>query len=715
MPKRLLYALGAILLIATVVGVVWQGSFAGNFFTPDDPTQTFVFYALSVLIFLLMVTLGFMLVRIVVKLWIERQHNRLGSRIRTKLVFGALALSVMPVFFMFLFSYYVLNATLQKWFNRPEEHELVSFNKMAGALERETQDTANAEAELLAATPEIRAGLAGNPSNRTAVESRWMVQWLAQFCQSHHILAVLATPAGASSPVASCGVFPGPKGPPAVTAQSPVRLGAAVLGSIRLAVAVPVDVAAQEKAIVGYDREFLELSKQRREIRSTNLQLLFLIALFVLFIATWLAYYLARQISIPISALLQAAEEVSKGHLSYRVTVNAVDELAQLVGGFNRMTADLEANRGELESRRRFTEAILESIPTGVISVDSSGLIQRVNKALEEIFPAAQLRNATRLDELFSREDTTEIRYLMNRALRTGHAARQFEIRTAETTLHLAITVAAIISSSGAAGRRGSGFVIVIEDTSDLLRAQKAAAWSEVARRVAHEIKNPLTPISLSAERILRVLSRRRAFPPSPSDGTVRECAEIILEETASVKRLVDEFSQFSRLPAAQPVICDLNTVVASGVSVFEGRLEGIDVQVDLAPDLPPVLVDVEQFKRVVVNLIDNAAEAMQDVPAKFLLVQTRAGLAETVELTVADTGCGVTPDQKEKLFLPYFSTKGRGTGLGLAIVSHILAEHNSIVRVEDNRPCGAVFTIEVPAVPIDRPVAVPSLMAANS
>jgi PAS domain S-box-containing protein len=697
MPKRLLYALGAILLLATVVVVVWQGSFSSNFFVPDDPTQTFIFYALSVLIFLLMLTLGFMLVRIVVKLWIERQHNRLGSRIRTKLVFGALALSVMPVFFMVLFSYYVLNNTLQKWFNRPEEHELVSFNKMAGALERETQDTAKAEAELLGAAPEVRAALG---ANRAPIDPHW----LDQFCQSHHVLAASIIPTGAAVPAASCGAFPRVSEPPAVVVQSPIQQGKLALGTIRLAVAVPVDVAAQEKAIVGYDREFLELSKQRREIRSTNLQLLFLIALFILFIATWLAYYLARQITGPISALLQAAEEVSKGHLSYRVTVNAVDELAQLVGGFNRMTADLEANRGELESRRRFTEAILESIPTGVISVDSSGLIQRVNKALEEIFPAPQLHNATRLDELFSREDTTEIRYLMNRALRTGHAARQFEIRTAATTLHLAITVAAIVSSSGVAGRRGSGFVIVIEDTSDLLRAQKAAAWSEVARRVAHEIKNPLTPIALSAERILRVLSRHRAFPPSPSDGVLRECAEIILEETASVKRLVDEFSQFSRLPAAQPVLCDLNSVVSSGVSVFEGRLEGIEVQVDLAPDLPPVFVDVEQFKRVVVNLIDNAAEAMQEVPAKFLLVQTRAGAAETVELTVADTGCGVTPDQKEKLFLPYFSTKGRGTGLGLAIVSHILAEHNASVRVEDNRPCGAVFTVEVPAVTSDKP-----------
>jgi len=241
---------------------------------------------------------------------------------------------------------------------------------------------------------------------------------------------------------------------------------------------------------------------------------------------------------------------------------------------------------------------------------------------------------------------------------------------------------------------------VVIEDTSDLLRAQKTAAWSEVARRVAHEIRNPLTPITLSAERIIRQ-ANRTALPPAV-DRLLRECAGTILEETESVKRLVDEFSQFSRLPSARPVVCDLNDVVSNAIGVFEGRLEGIELNVDLAPGLPPVSVDPEQFKRVVVNLIDNAAEAMQDAPVKILNVTTQPGIADTVEIVFADSGCGITPDQKEKLFLPYFSTKGRGTGLGLAIVSHILSEHDASIRIEDNKPSGARFTVEVPAVAVE-------------
>ncbi len=673
MPKRLLYGLGAVLLIVSVVLVAWQGSFSGNFgsFAPDDAEQTFVFYGVSILIFLLMVTLGFMLVRLIVKLWIERQRDRAGSRIRTKLVVGALALSLMPVFFMVLFSVYVLNATMQKWFDRPVEHELVDLVRISGALDRQTRDKANAEAELLSAMPETKTLLAGGNADG---------DWLARFCRAHGILAAAITPDNAAKPFASYGRFPTPKDAP---------WAAGLAGAVRVAIAVPVDVAKEQKTIEDYDRAFLQFSAQRKFVRTISFLVLALIALFIFFVTSWLAHLLARQISGPIAALLRGAEEVSQGNLGHQVKVNAVDELAQLVSGFNRMTSDLEANRAEIEARRRFTEAILESIPTGVISVDSAGAIQRVNKALEDIFPEAAPRRAGRLEDLFAREDVAEIRYLMNRARRTGHATRQLEVKTPHKTLHLAITVSAI------EGRRGSGFVIVIEDTSDLLRAQKTAAWSEVARRVAHEIKNPLTPITLSAERILRQANR------APLQGAVnkviRECAETILEETASVKRLVDEFSQFSRLPAAQQVLCELNDVVAGGIGVFEGRLDGIELRVDLATDLPPVFIDPEQFKRVVVNLIDNAAEAMQDSPTRMLHIQTRAGFADSAEIIFADTGCGITAEQKEKLFLPYFSTKGRGTGLGLAIVSHILTEHGASIRVEDNKPCGAWFTIEVP------------------
>jgi nitrogen fixation/metabolism regulation signal transduction histidine kinase len=279
---------------------------------------------------------------------------------------------------------------------------------------------------------------------------------------------------------------------------------------------------------------------------------------------------------------------------------------------------------------------------------------------------------------------------MMKRARRTGVASRQLELSLPNRKVQLAVTVSALEE------KLTSGFVVVLEDTSELLRAQKAAAWHEVARRVAHEIKNPLTPIALSAERIARQIGRLDV--PPASARVLHECAGMISKSVESLKTLVDEFSRFARFPAAQLARSDLNEVAAGALAIFQGRLEDISITTSFAPGLPPVNLDREQFQRVVVNLVDNAAEAMQDSLVKKLYIGTQPGTADSVELVIADSGCGVGADEKEKLFLPYFSTKNRGTGLGLAIVSHIVAEHNGQIRVEDNQPVGARFTIEIPA-----------------
>jgi PAS domain S-box-containing protein len=453
---------------------------------------------------------------------------------------------------------------------------------------------------------------------------------------------------------------------------------------------IPVDAARDLASIKQWSDQWAKILGDRKTIRNLELMLMVLITLFVLFVATWLARILANRISVPITAILEAAGEVRRGNLKHRVLTRAEDELALLVNGFNQMTEALESSAIELDRRNRFTEAILESIPTGVLSIGSDGSIQRVNQALSRIFPAEQVARATRLEDLFSRDDTAEIKYLMKRARRTGAASHTLELRTESRKVHLSVTVAALES------RLTSGFVVVLEDTSELLRAQKAAAWHEVARRVAHEIKNPLTPIALSAERIGRQLDKLDV-PPGPA-RIIHECADTISKSVESVKTLVDEFSTFARFPSAQPVRSDLNTVVSEALGIFHGRLDGITIRTNFAAGLPPVNLDREQFQRAVVNLVDNAAEAMQDALVKSLYIATQAGAAETVELVLADSGCGVSPDEKEKLFLPYFSTKNRGTGLGLAIVSHIVAEHGGQIRVEDNVPVGARFTVELPA-----------------
>jgi len=291
-----------------------------------------------------------------------------------------------------------------------------------------------------------------------------------------------------------------------------------------------------------------------------------------------------------------------------------------------------------------------------------------VNRALAGIFSQQTVAKARRLSDLFSGDDLADIRSLLKSARRKGAAAFQFDLQRSSALLHLAVTAASLEETRG--------FVMVIEDTSDLLRAQKSAAWQEVARRIAHEIKNPLTPISLCADRIARQLLRISLDPSVRS--ILEECAQTIQQEVLTVKTLVDEFSQFSRFPSAQPAPADLNEIVRSAMAVFAGRLDGIDVAISLDEKLPYVMADCEQIKRVIVNLIDNAAEAMTDSPVRSLSVRTTHSSFDTAELSVTDTGVGVTLADKEKLFLPYFSTKGRGTGLGLAIVSHIITEHRA-------------------------------------
>jgi PAS domain S-box-containing protein len=684
--RRLAFAAAALSFLVLLVLLIWQGSFRIGY-SPANLIETIILWAVSTLIFLLTVLLAFLLFRAGVKVYIDRQRNKEGSRIRSKLLFGALVLTLAPALFSVLFSGFVLNRHLDVWFSRPAQTALRSLDKAYRELNisyrKEAQARLQAEADWLSILPQTQ---------EAARTRRMQAAFFGKVCADRGIQQLVLTPVQ-GVPMLLCQRFGGP-------ATALLKAEVPVLGSGnahplgRLAVAAPLtsdpasqqSLAAQEATI----QQIVDEQEGRRKFyRETYFQLICLITLFVFFFASWSAQILARQISVPISALLEAATEVRRGNLAYRVREDAIDELATLVRAFNEMTNDLDANSRELEARRRFTEAILESIPTGVISVSGNGRIERVNRALYGIFSEEVIRRANRLEDLFSGDDLTEVRYLLKRAQRTGAAATQLDVQRRGSVLHLAVTVASL--------EEQRGFVLVLEDTSDLLRAQKAAAWQEIARRIAHEIKNPLTPISLSADRIALHLSRLSLDPTARA--ILEECTQTIQQEVQTVKTLVNEFSRFSRFPAAQLGPSDLNEVVRGAVSLFEGRLDGIGVSLELDPHLPPVMADKEQMKRVIVNLIDNAAEAMSDAPVRQLTIATSQPTPDIVQLSITDTGCGISPADKEKLFLPYFSTKARGTGLGLAIVSHIVTEHRGVVHVEDNYPSGAQFVVHLNAI----------------
>jgi nitrogen fixation/metabolism regulation signal transduction histidine kinase len=389
------------------------------------------------------------------------------------------------------------------------------------------------------------------------------------------------------------------------------------------------------------------------------------------------------------------------------VEVPAADELGELVASFNRMAAELETSRRkieesahaltetntELEQRRRHIETILESIPTGVLSLGPDRRVTHSNVAFGRMFwPHGRAPVGSRLQEIFPAETASDLEHLLRRADRMAITAAQLDIPAEKGSLNASVTV-----SSVQHGKQRLGYVIVFEDFSELLKAQKEAAWREVARRVAHEIKNPLTPIALSAERIRRHLERGSA-PDQKSLAVIGDCAQTISGAVQTVRSLVDEFSSLARFPEAQPRPADINQIVENTLAMFNGRLDGISVQKQLDPELPLAMADPEAIKRALANLIDNAAEAMQDSFVREIHIATSlVESRDALEILIADTGHGIDREMKEKLFLPYFSTKKRGTGLGLAIVRRIIEDHHGSVRVEENKPAGAKFIVELP------------------
>ncbi len=725
----ILLAISVFLLLVLLVS---QTAFDATILRPETNQLTVVFYALSVLISLLFVALFFVLVRNLLKLFAERRLGVLGSKFRTRMVAGALLLSSVPVMVMYWFAYGLMNRSIDKWFSTPVEEVRADTHAMATLLATYAMQNARAEAFAIAGSPETERGFSGRGFSGVVSEFQHHELTL----QGGFAVAVRDGNAEASFnvpapwqvlktrlPLADAAL-----GHPAqftwqemeyTLGSSPVPGG----GLILVAIPLPREFSRTVRQVEASQQRYFQLSRERRRVRQTYMGLLLLLTMMVLFVTTWLALFLAKLVTRPLSALAEATQEISRGRLDYRVPVSAADEIGDLVRSFNRMAEDLEGSRrqieassrdlsaanAELDQRRRQMETILESIPTGVLSLDAERRVTHVNQALLRMFhPDAgrdggpQILRGASLTDVFPTEVLEDFEPLLRRADRMGMTTSQMQMQLPRTSLNVAVTVATLRHHG-----EGSGYVVVFEDLSDLLKAQKQAAWREVARRVAHEIKNPLTPIALSAERIQRHLDR--ATPTDPASlGVVRSCAETIAGAVETVRRLVDEFSTLARFPVAKPQPADINEVIENALSMFNGRLDGIDVHKSLAADLPKVLADSEAIKRAVANLVDNAAEASQDSVVREIEISTAlVATRDAVEITVADSGHGVTRELKEKLFLPYFSTKKRGTGLGLAIVSRIVEDHHGSIRIEENHPVGTRFIVELPVVLEPTPAAV--------
>jgi two-component system nitrogen regulation sensor histidine kinase NtrY len=681
-------------------------------------------YSVSSFITAALLVFGLILTRTILRLWAERSKDQLGARFKTKMVVGAMALSLLPVVFMFFVSYSLLNRTLGRWFPRPleiasEQTQSLMNDFGRGSLPRLRNLARQVQADSTEPTEKVlqnafKSGLDalwildknGNVVRGGVVCDDQPEDRSAQICESVGVMGkpMKTLPSGVETWEA--------RGKDYLVARVPAFDKGQPVGTIAVGYLTSPNFLTRLTDIQSHRDEYDKEKQNLRALKRQMLLILFFFTMLLLFSLMWIATFLAKQVIVPIQALAEGTREVSSGNFDYQVPEQSQDELGVLIRSFNAMTTQLRDSRAqidqftrnlqqavqELERRRQLMETILENIPTGVISLDSEGHILRENSAVTHMF-GGSTRDIESLEKLLGSEATRTIQLLMRRSLRMGVVSREIETVIAGRVLHLAVTV-----SSLGPRRANTGFVLVLDDLTEVLRAQKSAAWQEVARRIAHEIKNPLTPIQLSSQRLSRFLDRRApgeiADPLDPElTRLTQECSRLIEREVATLAQLVNEFSQFVRFPTAKLAPTSANTVIQEAVEVFSGRLDGITLKTSLSENLPPVRADGGLLRSVVVNLIDNAAEALETATLREITVSTSVhNDAETVEICVQDTGHGISPEDKDRLFLPHFSTKNRGTGLGLAIAARIVAEHGGTIHVEDNFPVGSRFLVELPS-----------------
>jgi len=711
----------------------------------ETGSDTLLLYALSSLNFAAFVVFSFILLRNLLRLRRERHDRQPGAKIQTRLLAYFIGLSLLPIAAMATFSYLFLNRSVEKWMGRLPE------NVVERVREQQREHLAVQNRDLRETTTLLAAMIKEKP------QSEWQTT-LDRLASTGEITAVEI--------VSGDGVVAA-HSETAVPASQRAELNS-LLQSARGTNAQPDDAFANGKGfdlmgvpltgpwrlmlvphrrsdtdvndtIAGSQREYQHLLQRQRKVRLLGVSTLGLMTLLLLFASTWVAIHLSRGFAAPIRSLAEASREVARGNLSHRVDRIADDELALLADSFNQMTAELEANRRDLETgasalrdknlaleeRRNYIETVLESLSTGVVSLDRADCVTTINTAAISILKLNERPSVTaKLTNLLNSDDATVLERLLRRARRAGRAAEQSQLtRGPGGATPVALTATALRGTDN----DSRGVVLVIEDLSELLAAQRAAAWSEVARRIAHEIKNPLTPIQLSAERIARNFRVRtpgatvsqnvpwEADAPANGDNTngsalpaenreeltrvVEECTTSITREVAGLKALVDEFSRFARMPPPRLEPADLNEVVRQTVQLYSERLDGVELRLLLDDEAPQAMIDIDQLKRVFVNLTDDALEALASrSDERCLTISTKHDATRDLLIaSVEDTGEGIPSGDLKRLFQPYFSTRGRGTGLGLAIVSRIINEHGGRVYAEANTPRGARFVIELP------------------
>jgi len=690
-------------------------------------TKNILIYGLININITLLLLLIFLVVRNVVKLLFERKRGILGAKLRTRLVVAFVGLSLIPAVILFWVAAGFITATIESWFSSQVEYSLEKSLEVAQVYYKNSSDNAIYYANQISRT--ITQNKLLNEANLEQLE-----KFIKQKQEEYNLGVVevfystLEELVKAMNPQVPVKSFIGSESElvqkglegKEITKIQPAGRGDLirgvvpiystwkkndVVGTLVVNYYVPKSLVSKMKTISSAFKEYKQQELLKNPIKTTYLMILAIVTLLIIFSATWFGFYLSKGLTDPIQKLAEATNRIAHGNLDFTIETTTDDEMGSLVNSFNKMTADLKTSKVqierttndlketnlELERRRRYMEIILKNVAAGVVSIDEKGRITTINKSAENILKIKTEDSLYKTyDEVFSAGQMEVIRQLIKEIITSGRGTFEHQIKLSFPDSIIELLVSSTILKDEAG--KYLGLVLVFEDLTYLQKAQRAAAWREVARRIAHEIKNPLTPIQLSAQRL-----RKRYKNRFDSDGKVfDECTNIIINQTEEIKNLINEFSNFARMPAANPLPNDISEVIRESISLFKELQKNISFEFTERDKIPTFNLDRDQMKRVIVNILDNAVDAIEN-EGKITIETSYDKIFQIARIEIADTGCGIPQEEKSKLFEPYFSTKKSGTGLGLSIVGTIIADHNGYIRVRDNYPKGTRFIIELP------------------
>jgi len=667
--------------------------------------------------FLLLGLMLFLVGRNLAKVIFERRRGLIGSKFQVRLVSGFIAVALIPSAFLLYVSGVFLHADINSWFNPEYEQILNDSLEIAKTYYLNSANNASHFARVLAGEISARGLLA--PQKRDDLKAfinkrqeEYNLGTIEVFSADRKLLLIDLSPktptgigASPDSPIISQTL----KGQ-ALTRTD--RLGSAdvirgsapiyvssdtdnVLGALLVDYYLPQSLATRASNISRVSEDYFQLRILRQPIMNSYLLTLVLIGLVVVTLASWFGIFLSRGITGPIKLLARGTQAIAGGDLNFRIPPVGDDEIGHLVDSFNQMTADLRASAAELERRRQYTETLLRNVSAGVVGLDHDGAVTTINPCAERLL---DLRAADVIGRSYQGAFPPALARVLDDvfafATRPREARSTIKLEIAGSETELMMTA----SPLGDAPNEPAGTVLFFEDVSQIAKVERIEAWREVARRIAHEIKNPLTPIQLSAERLRRQLGAR----PGIESTLVEECTKTIIGEVEDLKRLVNEFSAFARMPHLNPVPGDINALASETVANFREANPNVEFALALDPAIPLIPIDRDAMKRALVNLLDNAVAAVTAINHNGARPQIevrshRLSDNSLVTLEVADNGPGIDPRLRTRIFEPYYSSKKGGTGLGLAIVSAVVTDHHGFVRVTDNRPCGSRFVVEFP------------------